>query len=100
MVLLIPYVWIVDKSYVDIWSVSMCYIACEMVEWKYTQSISSPKTKEVKRCTGEDIDALTVGDTSDETKPALQKWDRYATNHPGYIHRQDALRVTAKLSGL
>lgn len=48
-----------------------------------------PTTKEAKRCIGEAIDALMVENNSAETKQALQKWNRYATNQPGYIHRQE-----------
>ncbi|CAM9330455.1 unnamed protein product, partial [Scytosiphon promiscuus] len=46
--------------------------------------------KEAKKRLREAIDALMSGDASVEMEHALEKWDKYVTNHPDHIKEQAA----------
>ena len=47
-------------------------------------------SKEAKKRLREAIDALMAGDASAEMEQALEKWDKYVTNHPDHIKEQAA----------
>ncbi|CAM9823867.1 unnamed protein product [Ectocarpus sp. 12 AP-2014] len=49
-----------------------------------------PIEEEAKKRLREAIDALMAGDASAEIELALEKWDKYVTNHPDHIKEQAA----------
>lgn len=56
----------------------------------FPQTSFSPLLKEAKKRLREAIDALMAGDASAEMEHALEKWDKYVTNHPDHIKEQAA----------
>lgn len=47
-----------------------------------------PQLQEAKKRLREAIDALMAGDASAEVEHALEKWDRYVSDHPDHIEEQ------------
>lgn len=50
----------------------------------------TPLLQEAKKRLREAIDALMAGDESAEAEQAMEKWDKYVTNHPDHIKEQAA----------
>lgn len=69
---------------------TMFCIGCMRYLFSSLPSPATPLLKEAKKRLREAIDALMDGDASAEVEHAMEKWDKYVTNHPDHIKEQAA----------